>query len=584
MILLTVDSCLLFFITFFAGIAAEKCLNKFFAVYLVTNFLETFLLGLSATCIYFNLVSFVVPVNYMVLLPLLLPGVIILIKKPGRQSFFNRLKRVTQIFFSKKNLPFTICSGLLLFIYWIIPPQVWDSGDYHYITIRWYEQFKVIPGLANVHGRFAFNPANFIISAAYSFTDVLNQSLYPLNGVLTLLFYTWIYKKALEQAGSVFSFILFILAFLLFRVVLVTISSPSADLLSCLLLFYCGFRTYELINTGKNALDDYLPVLILCCFSVLAKLTAIPSLLLFPFIYFVLIKINKNNFTLVKLAFIAGLIFIPWLARNFLLSGYFLFPIPGTNIFHPDWSVPDSVMQLEYLFAKYGPRAEQSKFNYIILQKMNLLQITEAWFTYISRSFPLGAKIFLVAAFSPFGWGLVYILTGKVNKNQFFLWIVYYVCVGAWLINSPEFRFGLSYMLLASALPVLGLLSGMPSKERFYPIFFLILTCMLPLYYSFIAINKRNKNGLSLRHCWIRPAKDIRYSYKNDSSTFPFVNLGHGINLYLPDKTHECLNANGPCMLYRYGQIELRGDNITDGFRNVKDEVQKNYPYLNNTR
>ena len=585
MLLLSIDSCLLFFITFFTGVAAEKCLNKFLKVCLVTHFLETFFLGLLTTCIYFNLVSFFVPVNYLVLLPLLLPVVLVLKKKTERQLFFYRTRQTVFFFFSKKNLPFTVSSGLLLFFYWIIPPQIWDSGSYHYITIRWYEQFKIIPGLANIHGRFAFNPANFIISAAYSFTNIVHQSLYPLNGVLSLLFYCWLYKKALEQAGSIYSFILFILGILLFRIVLAAISSPSADLLSGLLIFYCGFRTYELIKAGRNALDDYLPVLILCCFSVLAKLTALPSLLILPFIYFAIIKINKNRFTLIKLVFIAGLIFIPWLARNFLLSGYFLFPVPGTNIFHPDWSVPDSVAQLEYLFAKYGPRGNQTYNDYIALQKMNPLDLTITWFKYSFSVSRMQAMIFSASALSLPVWGLVYLLTGKIKRRPFLLWGIYYLCIYAWLISSPEFRFGLSYMLLALAIPCFELIKGLPKRSKtYYPALFTIFCCAIPVYYAMIVIENRNKNGLSLQHCWIKPTRDIRYSYNNDLSTFPFMSLGHDVKLYLPDKTHECLNADGPCMLYRYGQIELRGDKITDGFRNVKDEVKTYFPYLDKSR
>ncbi len=581
MILLALDSCLLFFISFFTGIVAEKCLNKFFKVEIHTNFFETFLLGLAATCFYFTVASFFLPVNYFLLIPLLLPGIIILRQNKNRQLFFSRINQTIHIFLLKKNLPFTIGSAVLLFIYWIIPPQIWDSGSYHYVTIRWYEQYKIIPGLANVHGRFAFNPANFIISAAYSFTDLFRQSLYPLNGVVTLLFYTWLYKKILQNTGALYSFILFIAGFLLFRVVLVAISSPSADLLATILQFYCGFRMYELLKDRRNMFADYLPLITLCFFSVLAKLTAIPTLLLLPFIFLIIIKPTGKKIIIIKCVIVGLIIFLPWLARNFLLSGYFLFPVPGTNILHPDWQVPESVVQLEYLFAKFGPRAEQTYANYIALEKMDFIQLAQSWFHYCARIFPLGIKIFLTAAVSPIAWLFVYRVKGKIDRNLFFLWLLYYLCVCIWLYNSPEFRFGLSYMLLAILIPVLELFSdAFSAKTKILHIAFSILTFALPLYYATNVIRNREINHLSIQHCWLKPARDNRYSYNNDSTSFQFVDLGHDVKLYMPDKTHACLNANGPCMIYPYGQIELRGDKITDGFRNVKDNVQKNFPYL----
>ena len=90
--------------------------------------------------------------------------------------------------------------------------------------------------------------------------------------------------------------------------------------------------------------------------------------------------------------------------------------------------------------------------------------------------------------------------------------------------------------------------------------------------------------AFTISDCWLKPLRDKRYFIaKNKTSflqTFPSVNLGNGIQLYLPDNTHECLNANGPCMNWRYGEIEMRGTKIEDGFRNIKDEVKKYFPFV----
>jgi len=324
-------------------------------------------------------------------------------------------------------------------------------------------------------------------------------------------------------------------------------------------------------------------VLMLCGFSVLAKLTAMPLLLLLPFIYFGIIRFSKNKFTLVKLMLIAGLMLVPWLARNYILSGYFLFPVPGTDFLHPDWQVPKSVINLHHFFAKYTPIAELSKYSYTDLVKMNRVQLLETWFTYLWNNFPLGAFIFLAALLSPLYWILVYLLTGNIHRKPFLLWSIFYASVCIWFINSPELRFGLAYLLLATAIPIFEMQQRLAANVKTYPAIFLVIASVVPLYYSFIAIKRKDKNGLSLKNCLVRPALDKRYSYFNDKASFPFVNLGHSIKLYLPDNTHECLNADGPCMYYPYGQIALRGDTITDGFRNVKDEVKEYFPYLNNS-
>jgi hypothetical protein len=576
MILLTIASCLLFFITYFTGIYTEHLLKNFLRVNFTADFFETFLFGLMACYIYFNLLSFFIPVNYITLLPLLLISIFIFSKKNIRQDFFTRTGRLARFFFSKKNLPFIIPFMALLFVYWIIPPQNIDSGEYHYIAIRWYEQFKIVPGLANVHGRLAFNPANFIISAAYSFTDLAGQPLYPLNGVLVILFYAWLLKKILPQP-NLYHFILLIPAILLFRIALINISSPSSDLLPGMLLFYCGFKTYELLKEGKTSFGDYFPVLAIACFSVTAKLSVIPSLLVIPFIYFILIKKNKQFLVALKCTLLAALIILPWLARNFLLSGYFLYPVLGTNFFHADWAVPKNVIQLDYIYSRYGPRTIIVDF--FTLQKMNILHLTITWFRYMYSKYFFSLLIFILSFISPAVWLIFLLLKKKISAKPFILWCIYYTGAWIWFINSPEFRFGLSYLLLAAVLPVLELTQLLSAPRRIYQAVASVSMCICLFYYTFSAVRK-DSFYFSAKDCWLKPLRDHRYFTKNDIPTFSSVNLGNGVKLYLPDNNHECLNANGPCMNWQYGQIEMRGAKIEDGFRSKKDEVKLFFPFV----
>lgn len=44
-------------------------------------------------------------------------------------------------------------------------PGVYDAGLYHLNTIHWNRAYAVVPGLGNLHGRFAFNNASFLYAA-----------------------------------------------------------------------------------------------------------------------------------------------------------------------------------------------------------------------------------------------------------------------------------------------------------------------------------------------------------------------------------------------------------------------------------
>ncbi len=578
MILLALASCLLFFVTYFTGIFIRDVLQKFLAVTIAANFPELFFFGLMAGFVYLNLLSFFAAINYSTLLPLLLLSIFIFSKKAVRQHFFMQARQTAKLFFAKKHLFFIGPLTCLLFFYWIIPPLNWDSGQYHYISIRWYEQFRIIPGLANVHGRLGFNPANFIISAAWSFTGIVGQPLYPLNGVLVLLFYVWLLKRILVPTPTFCNVVVFITAILLFRITLTNISSPSSDLLSGILLFYCGLKTYELLKAGKDSFGDYFPVLIISCFSVTAKLSAVPALLILPFVYFLILRKEKYFLVAVKCLLLAGIIALPWLARNFLLSGYLLYPVPASNIFHADWVVPHNVIQLDYIYSKYGPRTITVDF--VTMQHMNIVQLTGVWFRYMYAHSFFSLLLALLAILSPLAWLAYPLLKKKIPIKIFLLWSIYYLAVWLWFINSPEHRFGLSYLILAIVLPVFECMPAAALKQRIYLAAVSAAMCFFCLYYPISVLKRDGLYHFSLGDCWLKPPRDYQYFKNNDIHTFPFVNLKNGVKLYLPDDRHDCLNADGPCMGWRYGEIEMRGNKIEDGFRNKKDEVKKYFPFV----
>jgi hypothetical protein len=145
MILLAAASCLLFFISYFTGICTVNFFKKFLSIDFAANALEIFLFGLITSYTYFNLLSFFIPVNYITLLPLLGLSLFLFSKKAVRQHFFVQVRQIATLFLSREKLPYTLPLIAMLLVYWIIPPMNRDSGEYHYIAIRWYEQFKIVP-------------------------------------------------------------------------------------------------------------------------------------------------------------------------------------------------------------------------------------------------------------------------------------------------------------------------------------------------------------------------------------------------------------------------------------------------------
>ncbi len=351
-----------------------------------------------------------------------------------RQSFFRQVAANCRILFSIPHLLFTLAFLGLFFIYWIVPPANPDSGVYHYTSILWYEKYKLVPGLANIHGRFAFNPASFIISAAWSFTDLVGQSLYPLNGVLTLFFYGWLIKKIVLAKDSAASLALLLCAVLLFRNTLSNISSPSSDLLSTPLIFYTGFRVYEHIREEKKDFGSFVLPCLYLVFAVTAKLSSFQLSLLLLYIFFFFLR-DKNKYRLLlKTAPLLLLLLIPWLARNIVLSGSLIYPLPHTNLFHTDWAAPQDLFKLEYDVSRYYPRVHNNTITDVMHEPFGHWFFP--WMRYTFHHNLYSFLLYCTALLSPLAWLL------KNNRKYipsplFILWVINYINVWIWLFLIP---------------------------------------------------------------------------------------------------------------------------------------------------
>lgn len=67
-------------------------------------------------------------------------------------------------------------------------PQHYDTSLYHYQAIKWIEEYGVVPGLGNLHNRFAYNSAFMALQALFSFEWLVGQSLHTVNGFVCCFF------------------------------------------------------------------------------------------------------------------------------------------------------------------------------------------------------------------------------------------------------------------------------------------------------------------------------------------------------------------------------------------------------------
>lgn len=67
------------------------------------------------------------------------------------------------------------------------PVENYDTGLYHLDAIRWIEQFSIVPGLGNLHGRLAFNSSYFLYGAFVDQGPWTHEGHHIANGFLIVL-------------------------------------------------------------------------------------------------------------------------------------------------------------------------------------------------------------------------------------------------------------------------------------------------------------------------------------------------------------------------------------------------------------
>ncbi|MCE9613221.1 MAG: hypothetical protein K8T26_03040 [Lentisphaerae bacterium] len=67
-------------------------------------------------------------------------------------------------------------------------PGIYDTGLYHLNAVRWAKEYAIVPGLGNLHGRFAYNNSSFLYMAMLDVGPFLHRAHQVGSGFLMLLF------------------------------------------------------------------------------------------------------------------------------------------------------------------------------------------------------------------------------------------------------------------------------------------------------------------------------------------------------------------------------------------------------------
>ncbi len=434
-------------------------------------------------------------------------------------------------------------------------PIMYDSGLYHFASIRWLNEEPIVPGLGNLHWRLALNQSYFGFLALLNIAPYWNKG-YAAGGLfLVLLTSASLWEFGLRSRSTWRNVVVIILTLYLCQIA-GSISNPSPDIAISLLQIVVFLFLLKLFDRNTyHEEDDHIrniAVVLLLCFSIVTiKLSglAFAAGCIFVALLHDFSVQRTFSFRMVKLLVLITLFACVHLGRGFLLSGAPLFPSTIGGAWFLQWALPPAIVEFEsdliYAWARQPGIGS--------LADLNLLG---NWFSTWSDRLPFFWKIQLLSA-SLLTVANFYYLNAlgscKFNHGLHLIYIPIFAAYAFWFLTAPDIRFlgaiNIIYLTLSAAistqigikkLPSLTNLLGRIAEEPFkfyFRIFGVSLFCIILFRWIFI-------QPISLTGWPELPAVETH-----------LVKTDFGLSVFKPDVGSQCWNAPIPCASVVYGSL-----------------------------
>lgn len=432
--------------TFCLGYAFSRLAGKLFG-YRIKSVDGLLMAGLGAATVYAQFFSLFYRVS-------LLANVVLVIFSAMTVLFWHQdMKRLLTESFRGSSRAVKILIPVL-FVLWAYFTSrgymVHDTKLYHAQSIRWIEEYGIVPGQGVVNSRFSYNSSVFSLAALYSLKFVFGQSMHAMSGwfafllsVTTLDIIKGVKKFRLSDFANVAA---------IYYLTLITdeVLAPSSDYATMCVLFFLVIKWLRLLEQPKEE-QQTAPYGLLCVLGVYAltlKLTAGLILLLLIKPAYRLLK-EKQWKQILCYLLLGILTAAPWLIRGVLISGWLLYPFPALDLFDLPWKQKTEWVKTDAGAIKTWGRG----VNNSVLAAQPIWEWYGTWFKTLSLM-EKGIVLVDIAALVSFVGAAIAVFLRKNWENLDRL----LVCATAacsylyWQTSAPLPRYGYTYMLLLPAL------------------------------------------------------------------------------------------------------------------------------------
>lgn len=432
--------------TFCLGYAFSRLAGKLFG-YRIKSVDGLLMAGLGAATVYAQFFSLFYRVS-------LLANVVLVIFSAMTVLFWHQdMKRLLTESFRGSNRTVKILIPVL-FVLWAYFTSrgymVHDTKLYHAQSIRWIEEYGIVPGQGVVNSRFSYNSSVFSLAALYSLKFVFGQSMHAMSGWFAFLLS--VTTLDIIKGVKKFRFSDFANVAAIYYLTLITdeVLAPSSDYATMCVLFFLVIKWLRLLEQPKEE-QQTAPYGLLCVLGVYAltlKLTAGLILLLLIKPAYRLLK-EKQWKQILCYLLLGILTAAPWLIRGVLISGWLLYPFPALDLFDLPWKQKTEWVKTDAGAIKTWGRG----VNNSVLAAQPIWEWYGTWFKTLSLMEKGIALVDIAALVSFVGAAIVVFLRKNWENLDRLL-----VCATAacsylyWQTSAPLPRYGYTYMLL---LPVL---------------------------------------------------------------------------------------------------------------------------------
>ena len=490
------------------------------------------------------------------------------INETGRNISFKSHLSIFEFFF--------ICISLLVFILLGTLKTVnSDTHIYHTQIILWFNEYGAVPGIANLFPRFGLGSNWLNLTSLFRLPFFGHENFSYLNSTLVIWVFLWLFFKwkqhsknySANAASKTMSlFYLLILLFCLYEWELFRDAANSANydfIVTALHIIIVSFLIENILfNNDKKHFSILFVVL---CLSIIPiKLSGI--FILLPLSFYFLYSFSKKNLFLTFCA--ALVILIPLFIRNYIISGYPLFPL-SFGFSSPDWQLPAAMADHIKQYILVTNRFYNSELDFTKIPE----QLNKPWVWSWFNGIRLQHKILFAASFSSLALFFAKTKHELDFKKLRILFFLFLLMEAGWFLTAPSPRFGYGILLIVALFPICLFAAG--KIPLMAPKFLLVLTMVFSCYYLYKKWTPffENKNLLIYPDVFDLPPVKI-------------INI-KGTSFYFPEKNNtdyirSCYHTTLPCICQENKYLEPRGKSLKDGFRmNSKPDsiFIKNYTY-----